>query len=69
MTQMVEEECIAIGNSQRLPARWHAHRDQFMALCVTCMGRDEQCKRALLINCAVLWRFSTRVVIVLVTFG
>ena len=69
MTQMVEEECIAIGNSQRLPARWHADRDQFMALCVTCMGRDEQCKRALLINCAVLWRFSTRVVIVLVTFG
>jgi len=49
ITQMVAEECIAVGNHQRLPARWLADRDQFMALCVTCMGRDEQCKRALLL--------------------
>ena len=57
MMQMVEEECVAVGNRQRLPARWLADRDQFMILCVTCMGRDEQCKRALLINCAVLVAF------------
>ena len=42
---------------------------QAIALCMTCMGREEQCKRALLINCAVLWRFSARVVLVLVGTG